>query len=134
MKKFHKFTKESFNIAISWTTRNIRSLFRVKDKNLYPAYKIYYGICECGEDYVGETKRNTATRWSEHNNPTKDTQPARHLKDNLEHKFHWKIICHASKNRAVRKNLESIFIGLMKSSLNKQENFDRLVLFRNGIT
>ena len=111
MKKLHRFTKESFNIAISWTTRKIRSLFRVKDKNLCPACKIYYGIYECGEDYVGEAVRNTTTRWSEHNNPTKDTQPARHLKDHLEHNFHWKIICHASKNRALRKNLEFYWVN-----------------------
>ena len=30
--------------------------------------KIYYGVCECGEDYI-ETQRK---RCSEHDNPTKD--------------------------------------------------------------
>ena len=35
------------------------SLFSLKDKNLYPGSKIQYGKCkQCGEDYVGETKRN----------------------------------------------------------------------------
>ena len=34
----------------------------------------------------------------------------------------------------IRKNLEALFIGVMKPSLNEQSNFDRLTLFRNGIT
>ena len=101
---------------------------------MYPACKIYYGVCECGEDYVGETVRNTEKRWSEHNNPNKDSEPARHLKRNCEHIFNWKILCNAPKNKPLRKNLEAIFIGWLKPSLNKQENFERLVLFRNGIT
>ena len=63
LKKFHHFTKNNFDIAISWETRKIQTLFHLKDKNLYPACKIYYGVCKCGEDYVGETKRNTITRW-----------------------------------------------------------------------
>ena len=52
-------------------------------KNLYPAYKICYGKCECGEDYVGETIRNTAARWSKHNNPTHKSEPAQHIKSIL---------------------------------------------------
>ena len=45
------------------------SLFSLKDKNLYPSYRIYYGKCKhCGEDYIGETKRNCITRWREHDN------------------------------------------------------------------
>ena len=70
IRKFHKFTNKQFRLAISWNTRKLSSLFRLKDKNLYPACKIYYGKCQRGEDYVRETVRNTAARWSEHNNPT----------------------------------------------------------------
>ena len=48
----------------------MRTLFKIKDKNLYPACKIYYGECEhCGDNNIGETVRNTVNRWSEHNNP-----------------------------------------------------------------
>ena len=63
LKKFHHFTENNFDIAISWETRKLQTLFHLKDKKLYPACKIYYGVCECGEDYIGETKRNTITRW-----------------------------------------------------------------------
>ena len=40
--------------------------------------------------------RNTIRRWSEHDNPTKGSEPARHLYKH-NHVFAWKILCHASK-------------------------------------
>ena len=134
MKKFHHFTKNNFDIAIIWETRKIQTLFHLKDKNSYPACKTYYGVCECGEDYIGKTKRNTITRWSEHDNATKDSQLARHLNKHITHVFTWKILCHASKKTDIGKNLEAMFIALLKPSLNEQKNFERLILFRNGIT
>ena len=71
IKKFHEFTNTNFRIVISWKTRKTSSLFSLKDKKLYPSCKIYYGKCkQCGEDYVGETKRNCLTSWREHDNPT----------------------------------------------------------------
>ena len=133
-KKFHHFTKNNFDIAISWETRKIQTLFHLKDKTLYPACKIYYGICECGKDYIGKTNRNTITRWSEHHNPTKDCEPVRHLKEHINHVFTWKILCHASKKTDIHRNLEAIFIALLKPSLNEEKNFERSILFRNGIT
>ena len=106
LKKVDYFTKNNFDIAISWETRKIQTLFHLKDKKLYSACKIYYGVCECGEDYIGETKRNTITRWSEHDNATKDSEPARHLNKHINHVFTWKILCHASKKTDIRKNLK----------------------------
>ena len=134
MKIFHHFRKNNFDIAISWEKRKIQFQFHLKDKKLYPGCKIYYGVRECGEDYIGETKRNTITRWSEHDNATKDSEPARHLNKHINHVFTWKILCHASKKTDICKNLEAIFIALLKPSLNEQKNFEHLILFRNGIT
>ena len=76
LKKFHHFTK---NFAISWETRKIQILFHSKNKKLYPACKVCYGVCKRGEDYIDKTKRNTITSWSKHDNATKDSEPARHL-------------------------------------------------------
>ena len=134
IRKFHKCTNNQFQLAFSWNTRKLSSLFCLKDKNLYPACKIYYGKCQCGEDYVGETIRNTATHWSEHNNPTHKSEPAQHIKTHNGHLFDWSILCNAPSNSQIRKNLEALFIGIMKPSLNEQTNFDRLTLFGNGIT
>ena len=134
MKKFIHFTKNNFDIAISWETRKIPALFHLKDKKLYPACKSYYGNWKCGEDYIGQTNRNTITRWSEHDHATKDSEPARQLNKHINHVFTWKVLCHASKKTDIRKNLEAIFIALLKPSLNEQKNFESLILFRNGIT
>ena len=106
----------------------------LKDKNLYPACKIYYGKCQCGEQNVGETIRNSATHLSEHNNLAHKSEPAQHIKSHIGHLFDWSIVCNAPSNIQIRKNLEALFIGNIKPSLNEQTNFDRLTLFRNGTT
>ena len=41
--------------------------FIKKDKNTYPACKIYHGLYYCKENYIGESKLVMATRWGEHN-------------------------------------------------------------------
>ena len=66
IRKFHKFTNNNFRLAISWKTRKMKMLFKIKDKNLYPVCKIYYGECEhCRDNYIGETVRNTVNTLKE---------------------------------------------------------------------
>ena len=79
LKKFYKFANNSFSIAIAWKTRNIRSLFPLKDKSDYKSCVIYKGGCSCGSRHIGETKRNAEVRWNEHNNPTKSLELSKHL-------------------------------------------------------
>ena len=43
----------------------------------------------------------------------------------------WTAISNAPKNAKTRKNLETSYIALWKPDLNKQKDFERLVLFRN---
>ena len=50
----------------------------------------YVGECSCGQAYIGETKRNTEIRFSEHTDPRKCSEPAKHLKSNIDHSFVWK--------------------------------------------
>ena len=109
-------------------------MFCLKDKNVYPACEIYHGKCQCGEDYVGENIRNTATPWSKLNNPTHKSEPAQHIKNHIGHLFDWSILCNPRSNSQIRKNLQALFIDIMNPSLNEQTNFDRLTLFCNGIT
>ena len=54
--------KQHYDVAIKWVTRKVKSLFSLKDKNPYPSCVIYEGICNCGENYIGETVRNTLAR------------------------------------------------------------------------
>ena len=134
LKKFHKFTNNSFRMVITWKTRNIRSLFPLKDKNDYKSCVIYKGDCSCGSRYIGETKRNVEVRWNEHNNPTKSSEPSKQLQRNINHYFTRAVISNAPKNAKTRKNLGASYIAFWKPDLNKQKDFERLVLFRNGVT
>ena len=44
----------------------MKMLFKIKDKNLYPVCKIYYGEYEhCRDNYIGETVRNTVNTLKE---------------------------------------------------------------------
>ena len=70
------FFYHKLNIAIKWSTKKTRSLFRLKDKSPQPASKIYEGICSWSANYIGETKRNVETWWNEHENQSKDSEPA----------------------------------------------------------
>ena len=74
--KLQKFTNNSFRMAIMWKTRNRQSLFPLKDKDDYKSCVFYKGYCSCDLRYIGETKRNTEVRWSEHNNPTISSEPS----------------------------------------------------------
>ena len=122
-----------FGSSKKFGTRKVKTLFRIKDINPHPSCKIYEGVCSCNETYIGETKRNVEVRWCEHNNPKHQSEPAKHIKDNIEHQFIWKILCDAPDFYQTRKTLESFFIRTKRPTLNDQlEN--QLLLFRNGIT
>ena len=112
IKKFQIINK-NFRFAISWKTRKIKLPFKIKDKNLYPACKKYYGECEqCRDNYISETVRNTVTRWWGHNNPDHKSEPAEHIKRNIDHIFKWKILGPTPSQKNLMKNLEAIFIAL----------------------
>ena len=98
LKKFHKFTNNSFRMVITWTNRNTRSLFRLKDKNNYKSCVIYKGDSSCGSRYIAETKRNAGVRWSEHNNPTKSSELSKQLRSNINHYFTWAVMSNPQKN------------------------------------
>ena len=59
LKKFHKFTNNSFRIEITWKARTIRSLFSLKNKSDYKSCVIYKGDCSCGSRYTGENSKNS---------------------------------------------------------------------------
>ena len=132
--KFHNFTENKYDVAIKWSTRKTRSLFKLKDRNIHPSCVIYEGICSCGQNYVGETIRNATTRWREHENPIKNTEPGKHLEKNPTHSFAWSVLSIASKHDKTRKILEAFYISQKKPSLNNQLDTTQLSLFRNGVT
>ena len=83
---------------------------------------------------MGETKRNVKTRWNEHENPNKDSEPAERHRKFPDHKFDFEILLTAPTNAKLREILESSMIALKQPSINEQLDFDQLILFRNGVT
>ena len=130
------YTQSKYNFIISWKARKIRTLFPLKDKVeiSYSSDVIYRGVCSCAEDYTGETDRNSITRWNEHDDIRKSSEPAKHLKSNAGHQFEWTVMCRASNLKLKRKILESFLIKLHEPSLNRNIESFRLKLFQNGIT
>ena len=134
LRKLKSFLSIDCTLVIKWITRKVRTLFSLKSKNPYPSCKIYQGTCSCGSSYIGETKRNTATRWSEHSDPRGKSEPSKHLAQNPNHTFTWEVLLTASKNTRMRKNLEASMVALRKPNLNNQVESKKLTLFRYGVT
>ena len=103
LKKFHKFTNNSFRMVITWKTRNIRSLFSLKEKKDYKLCIIYKGNCSWGSRYIGEIKSNAEVRWNGYNNPTESSEPSKNLRSNINHYFAWAVISNALQNAKGRK-------------------------------
>ena len=55
-------------------------------------------MCLWGETHIGETIWNVDTRWNEHEDIRKEPELAKHLRENLNHKFIWKTLLEAPKN------------------------------------
>ena len=71
--------------------------------------------------------------WEEHENTSKDSEPAKRLKENLSHKFSWKMLFAAPDNKCICKIIEASEIALKRPSLKEQIESKKLLLFRNGV-
>ena len=49
LRNFHNFTESTFDLRIKWITRKTKTLFKLKNKCLHPACKLYHSICSCEE-------------------------------------------------------------------------------------
>ena len=97
-------------MRIKWLAKKGKTLFKVKDKSLHQACKIYKSVCSCGESYI----------WDEHNNLMNKSNPLKHIKDNPDHVFNWSVLANAPKNIFQQKVLETYNIVLEKPTLNEQ--------------
>ena len=69
----------------------------------------------------------------EQNTPSDKSNPPKHLRENIDHSFTWKVICNTPSRKLACKILEGYFIATMKLNLNDQIDSDLLHLFENGI-
>ena len=105
-------------------------LFKLKDKCVHPACKIYHGVSSCGETYIGETIRNVETRWNKYNMPSEKLNHSKHLNSSITRHFSWSVICNGLVKKLTRKILEPYVIALLKRTLNDQIESDLLHLFK----
>ena len=115
-------------IRIKWVTNKPKTRFKLKDKCVHPACKIYHGVCSCRETYIGETIRNVETRWNEHNMPSEKWNPWKHLNSNITHHSSWSVICNPPVKKLTLNILEAYFIVLLKPTVNDQIGSDLLHL------
>ena len=108
LKKLKVFTKEKYDFRNVWKTKKVRQLFPLKEKNPYPSCKIYEGVCSCKENYIGKIERNLITRWNQHENRNKGSEPAKNLFQNPDHLFQWKVLMSAPMNNHKVKKLNKI--------------------------
>ena len=92
--------------------KKARSFVSLKDKNLHPSFKIR-------RDYRGETEKNVFVRYGEQNESFKKSETDAHLEKNIEHFFYRRILCNVPSNARLCKNIEALFVALMRLSLNK---------------
>ena len=121
-------------MQIKWLAKKVKALFRVKDKSLHQAGKIYKDVWSCDGGYISETTRNVKVRWYEHNNPIAKSNPSKHIKNNLNHVFNWSVLANALKIIFQQNVIQTYYIVLEKPTLNELLEPDQLNLYQNLIT
>ena len=107
-------------------------MFRLQDNNIHPSHVVYHATCaDCSASYIGESCRNFETRKQEHEDATKQSELARHLRENPYHHFNWRDIAIAHP-LGIRRYLESMFIAKFQPCLSKQVHSYTLNLFPKG--
>ena len=121
-------------LIVLWSTRNIKSLFPLKNKVAHRSCIIYERKCSCKLSYIGETKRSSEVRQKKDEDPAGKSEPAKHLIENASHKFILKVLSIAHLHFCRRKILEAFYIVLRKPALSNQLEHHSLSLFGHGVT
>ena len=119
--------------VIVWKSRNIRSLFNIKNKRGHISSVVYEGKCNCGEYYIGEIGQNVSIKWDEYSDTGKNSESAKHLYQFPEHKFNWKILRRVPNKVRQRKIHDAYYIMCLCPTLNNWLELISLTLIRNGV-
>ena len=96
------------------STRNIKSLFSLKDKVGHRSCVIYEEKCPCRLSCI----RHSEVRWKEHEVPVGKSESAKHLIENASHQFTRKVLSIASSHFRIRKIQKAFVIALRRPALN----------------
>ena len=119
--------------SIVWTTKKTKSLFRIKDKVNHLSCIIHKENCSRGSKYLGEIFRHSRTRFSDHKKLSEMSELLKHVKNNTEFEFSWKVTLRGLSSCFHREILESYFIKQLNPSLNDQFNSEILMLSRHDV-
>ena len=111
----------------------MKSLFEIKGNVKQLNCVIYQIICSCGNNYIDETVGNKVTRIDEHEQQNRKSEPSKHLKNNIGHKFDWMMLSRAPSHRLKRKIFEAFFIKQLNPPLDDQLDRKILILFRHDV-
>lgn len=87
-----KFLTEADGMANSWLSRNIKSLFPLKDIVLHRLCTIYKGKRFYGKTYLKETIKNDHNCSNKRENYKQNSKPAKYFQDNSSSRSAHKIL------------------------------------------
>ena len=125
---------QKYSFIVIWKTRNMRSLFNLKDKAIHVSSVVYERKCNCCENYIDETGRNITIRWDEYSDIGKNSESEKHLNQFPEHRFNWKILRRVPSKVRQRNIHEDYYVVCMCLAFNNQLESTCLTLFQNGVT
>ena len=99
--------------------KKVKQLFKPKNKNPHRLCVIYEGTCAWNRTCISDTKRHARIKWDEHEDPRKESEPAKHLRSHPGHSFSWKVLLSAPANNHVRKIMKASIIALSRPTLNE---------------
>ena len=94
----------------------MKQLFKFKSRKPLPQCVIYEVTCVCNETYIGEIRRNAQIRWNKPEDPKKESEPAKHLRNYPGSSLSWKMLLSAPANNHVRKVMKASMIALIWSA------------------
>ena len=126
IRKLESFTKEKYSFVIIWKTKNIRSLFTLKNQTSHVSSAVYEAKCNSGENYIGETGPNVTIRRDEHSDTGKNSEPAKHLNQFPEHRFNRKIFRRVPNKVRQRKIHEAYYVMCTRPSHEPVSHFSEM--------
>ena len=65
-------------MLIRWITKKEIRFCPLKDKKMYPSFKIYQGDLICKGDYISDAEQNVITCWGKHNTRNHNSVPLKY--------------------------------------------------------